>query len=129
MYVPNKKEWRSIFQEIFTKLSQRKLPASSFKSFDARNPLNFDRNEPACYVCLKCQRFWKSSHGFGQIEYRLTLDPQSQLGQGDVLLRVFGQKCQRCEGTYAPVRFDAELIELILQELYESWAKILWRPR
>ena len=118
MYVPNKKEWKSIFQEIFSKLSERKLPSSSFKSFDSRNSLNFERNEPACNVCFKCQRFWKSSHGFVQIEYRLTLDPESHLGQGNVLLRVFGQKCQRCEGPYAPARFDANSIEHILQKLY-----------
>ena len=118
MAVPNKQEWMNAFQHIFSELSTRPLPSSSYLSFTARNPLNDSRKGRAFFQCPNCNRTWESQNGVIDFEYRLKLNSQSRRGHGDVTLWAFGQKCQRCSGCpYVPAKFAPESIDDALQKL------------
>ena len=119
MPVLNKKEWRLAFESIFRDLEKRKLPKSSYKSFE-RNPLVLERNGSAIFSCVKCKNSWRSAYGSVYIEYRLTLIETSRLAHGNVVLRTFGQKCKRCNGPYAAAKFEMQSIECILWKLHQK---------
>ena len=118
MTVPNEEEWMTAFQHIFSELSTRPLPSSSYPSFKALNPLKCNTKGRAFYQCPKCNRTWPSKNGMIAFDYRLKFNDHSKRGYGDVALWAFGQKCKHCSGCpYVPAKFAPESIDDALQKL------------
>ena len=118
MTVPNKSEWTSAFNEIFEELSERDLPASSFSSFEANNPLQITTKGEALFQCPKCSRYWGSSNGLIKFTYRLSFNNTTREGFGDVTLWAFGQKCKKCPSCpFVPAKFTGDSIDDALHKL------------
>ena len=120
MKVPNKDEWYYLFQQIFSDLSQRKLPDSSLQYFESKKPLICERNKLASFQCPNCSHSWESAHGVVRMKYRLHLDPKTKLGRGIVTVRIFGQSCKLYNCPYATAIFDWDSIESLLQKFHKK---------
>ena len=122
MEIPNKEEWMRSFRDIFSELSDKELPASSYNSFDAIDALVYSTKGLASFRCSKpkCRRYWESQNGVIKFTYRLVLN-DSRIAEGEVELFAFGQRCNKCPGSkyiaakFAPESMEDSLVKLLLK--------------